>query len=211
MIIPNFESSYQHGWQISRINFMNKILPYDFFEDKTVLELGAFNGFIGNFCHVNGAKVTCVEGREENANGIRTTFPHLNVFCDNLDTKKWKYGKFDIIINYGLLYHLENFHKEFLINCIKNSKTMLLESVIFDSFEDEIYFRHEEGIDQSLSPRGGTPSTLFVENILKSQNTKYEKFTSSELNYGAHYYDWIDKNSKHFDGYSRRMWKVENN
>ena len=45
---------------------------------------------------------------------------------------------------------------------------MFFETVIYDSFEDEIYFRQEEGIDQSLTPLGGTPSTSYVENILSN-------------------------------------------
>ena len=162
----------------------------------------------------------CIEGRPENVENIKRDYPNVTAEVANLDSTDWEWGHYDIIINFGLYYHLENFHKEHLINCINNCDLMFFESVIYDSFESEIYFRTENGIDQSLSPVGGTPSTSFVENIFNEMQCDYKKYSDSSLNSLAslgdnnfqnmytHHYDWLDTNSKIFNQWSRRFWII---
>jgi hypothetical protein len=86
---------------------------------------------------------------------------------------------------------------------------MFFETVIYDSFDSEIFFKEENGDDQSLSYIGGTPSTSYIENIFDSNNVKYTKFNNSELNGHPHFYNWEDVNSKIFDLHSRRFWIIE--
>lgn len=203
------KSNYFTNWQNNRINFILEKYDESFFENKKILELGSFNGYIGNFFKQDmKADVTCVEGRTENIFNILFTYPELKLFQMNLDTPHWNLGKFDIIINFGLFYHLEHFHKEHLRNCIENSDLMFFESVIYDSDEDELFFREEIGPDQSLSSQGGSPSTSFVENIFAENNCNYTKYCDHELNGDNHHYDWTDINSKNLDQYARRFWIV---
>ena len=117
-----------------------------------------------------------------------------------------KNGIFDLTI---LLRSLEKFHKEHLVNCINNCDLMFFESVIYDSFKSEIYFRNERGDDQSLTDVGGTPSTLFVEDILKENNVNYEKFKDSSLNNYEHKYDWPDTGFRIFNQFHRRFWIIK--
>ena len=91
-------------------------------------------------------------------------------------------------------------------NCINNCDLMFFETVVYDSFESGIYFRYEEGYDQSLSNNGGTPSTSYVENIFKSNNKNYEKFKDSSLNAYSHFYDWEDTGNNIFHQNQRRFW-----
>ena len=167
------KTSYHPDWQVNRINFILSKYPADFFKGKRILELGAYNGYIGAYFSALGAEVHCVEGRQENVDKIKKDYPNVTVECADLDTSIWNFGKWDIIINFGLVYHLENFHKEHLINCINNCDLMFFESVIYDSFKPELYFRNENGDDQSLTNKGGTPSTSYVENIFKELGTEY--------------------------------------
>lgn len=206
------ESSYQSEWQNNRIKFVLSKYPNDFFNGKKVLELGSFNGYIGSYFNEIGSEVLSLEGRESNVANIKNDYPNLEVQHANLDTPDWIWGKWDIIINFGLYYHLEKFHKEHLKNCVANCDLMFFETVIYDSFESEIHFRNESGADQSLSNVGGTPSTSYVENILTETNASFTKFCNSELNGGPgapQHYDWEDKNSKIFDMWSRRFWIIE--
>jgi 2-polyprenyl-3-methyl-5-hydroxy-6-metoxy-1,4-benzoquinol methylase len=205
------QSTYYPEWQNNRINFILSNIPLEFFEGKRVLELGSHNGYISAFFKKLGCDVLALEGRPENILDIKQNYPDLNIQLANLDTPEWLWGDWDIIINFGLYYHLQQYHKEHLVNCIKNCKLMLFESVIFDSFESEIFFRQEEGRDQSLSNIGGTPSTSYVENILKENNTEFTKFSNPKLNGGLHHYDWIDFNSKQYNMFSRRFWIVKTN
>ena len=85
---------------------------------------------------------------------------------------------------------------------------MFFESVIYDSYENEIYFREEGGNDQSMSRLGGTPSTSYVEDIFKEEKVKYTKYTNEELNHSGHHYNWPDTGQKRFDSWSRRFWVV---
>jgi len=206
---------YHPEWQNARIEFIINQLGTNFFNNKTVLELGAYNGYIGNYISKLGANVTSVEGRQENVDYILMKYPHLKPICADLDVTNWQFGKYDIIINFGLFYHLQNNHKEHLINCINNCNTMFFETVVFDSFDSEINYRNEQGDDQSLSTIGGTPSTSYVEHIFKKLNVNFTKYTDWRLNagpgpYSFHHYDWKDTNSKILDPFARRMWIVNN-
>jgi len=202
------ETHYNPDWQINRINFILERYPEEFFKGKRILELGSYNGYIGARFAEMGAIVHCIEGRPENVQYIKDNYPNVTVELADLDTTDWKFGKWDVIINFGLVYHLQNCHKEHLTNCIQNTNLMFLESVIYDSDEPEIFTRHEIGADQSLSEFGGTPSTSYVENILSEYSIFYTKYANSELNGGPHHYDWVDVNSKVLDQYARRFWII---
>ena len=209
-MIPEPNSlNYLGLWQNTRIKFMLELYPSNFFKNKRILELGAFDGYLGNyFRSILGADVTLVEGREEHCNNIRRNYPLLNVKNYNLDTIEWPFGKYDIIINFGLYYHLENFHKEHLINCIRHCDLMFFESVIHDSIIPKIEFKHERGNDQSLSEIGGVPTTSYVENIFKEENCKFTKYTDKKLNAYSHRYDWVENNSDVLYDFYRRFWTV---
>jgi 2-polyprenyl-3-methyl-5-hydroxy-6-metoxy-1,4-benzoquinol methylase len=202
-------SWYYSEWQNARLKFILSKYPKEFFKGKRILELGACNAFFSAYFKSLGADVLAIEGREENIKKIKEQYSELNVEQSNLDTSEWSWGKWDIIINFGLYYHLENFHKEHLNNCINNCDLMFFESVIYDSDESEIFFRQEEGYDQSLTSLGGTPSTLYVENIFKNSNKYYEIFKNKELNGEFHHYDWQDANTKKLDAFARRFWIVK--
>lgn len=203
------DTTYFPTWQKNRIKFILSKYSKEFFKGKTILELGCYNGYIGAYFSELGAKVHCVEGRSSNVDMINKNYPNLSVELFDLDTDVWKWGEYDIIINFGLFYHLEKFHTEHLSNCIDNSKMMFFESVIFDSDDSEIYFRNEKGDDQSLSEQGGTPSTSYVENILHIKNVSFTKYCDVSLNDHQHHYNWNDKNSKKLDKFARRFWIIE--
>ena len=203
--------NYHPEWQNNRINYLVKHYGKEFFKNKKVLELAPCNGYIGNALHQLGAIISQAEGRQGNVEYIKSKYPHLTVIQKDLDTPDWDMGKYDIIVNFGLMYHLQNYHKELLVNCIKNCDDLILESVIFNSNDAEIYFREEGGFDQSLSGIGGTPSTSYIENILKECGTVYEKHTSASLNGNNHHYDWPDTNSKILNIWARRLWTIKTN
>jgi len=203
------DTFYYAEWQQNRINFILSKYSEKFFIGKRVLELGAYNGYIGARLALMGAEVHCIEGRPENVANIKNDYPQLTVEVANLDSSEWKWGKWDIIINFGLYYHLENYHKEHLKNCINICDLMFFESVIYDSDASEILFREETGDDQSLTSMGGIPSTSYVEEIFKINNKNYEIFKNKELNGNLHHYDWNDANTKKLDVFARRFWIVK--
>lgn len=200
------QTTYHADWQQNRINFILSKYPKEFFKGKRILEVGAYNGYIGAYFNTLGAEVHCLEGRTENVVNIMNDYPNITAEVANLDTDEWVWDKWDIIINFGLYYHLEKFHKEHLQNCISNCNLMFFETVVYDSKEPEIYFRTEQGDDQSLTTIGGTPSTSYVENILKENVVTYKKYTDPFLNNYQHKYDWPDTGFKVFNQFHRRFW-----
>ena len=202
------QTTYHPDWQQNRINFILSKYPKEFFKGKRILEVGAYNGYIGAYFNALGAEVHCLEGRVENVVNIMNDYPNITAEVANLDTDEWKWGKWDIIINFGLYYHLEKFHKQHLINCLNNCDLMFFETVIYDSNDSEIYFRSEQGDDQSLTSIGGTPSTSYVENILNESGKVYKKYTDPFLNNYQHKYDWPDSGNKMFNQFYRRFWIV---
>jgi hypothetical protein len=202
------ETNYHKNWQQNRIDFILSKYPKEFFKGKRILELGAYNGYIGAYFSSLGANVHCLDGRIENVVNIKNDYPNVKADVANLDTPDWIWGHWDIIINFGLYYHLEKFHKEHLVNCINNCDLMFFETVVYDSFDDKIFFRPEYGDDQSLSTIGGTPTTSHVENIFKQTNVNYTKYSDSFLNGNNHHYNWVDTGNNIFDEWARRFWIV---
>ena len=86
------ETSYHSDWQINRINFILSKYPADFFKGKRILELGAFNGYIGAYFESLGATVHCVEGRPENVESIKQNYPQVTSECFDLDSPEWNWG-----------------------------------------------------------------------------------------------------------------------
>lgn len=75
------------------------------FQSKTLLELGAGHGQIGNAFHTLGAMVTSSDARKEYVENIKQAYPHLETVALDAD-KDTIPKKYDIIVHWGLLYHL---------------------------------------------------------------------------------------------------------
>jgi hypothetical protein len=146
---------------------------------------------------------------------MKNWYPMVSVEQADLDRPDWVWGKWDIIINFGLFYHLEKFHKEHLINCINNCDLMLFETVIYNTPISTLAFKEEQNTeyyDQSLSGRAGIPSTKYVEDIFKQCGVEYEKVIDGSLNAKHHSYDWVDLDYEtpfNPDTWQRRFWIVK--
>ena len=125
-----FHYSYE-DWRLKRINKILELYGIEFFENKTVLELGGGHGDIGAFFADLGARVLCLDGRAQNVNFARLKHRNIHNFqCRqfDLETDFSEFGKFDLIINFGLIYHLKNVNKH-LECCFRMSDDILIESV----------------------------------------------------------------------------------
>jgi hypothetical protein len=201
-------SDYNKEWQENRIKLILSLYDESFFKGKKILELGAFHGDIGNYFSKLGADVTCVDGLRSNYVVMRNKYPNVKSINGDLDTSDWDFGKFDIIINFGLFYHLEENHEAHLKNCLNNCDLLFFESVILDSNDSKIYYREESGIDQSLSEVGGTPSAKYVEDIFANFDVNHKRYDDVMLDSYPHSYSWPDMNTGIHDGYKRRFWIV---
>lgn len=206
-----FDGHY-NDWRVKRINFIEKLYGKSFFRDTTILELGCGHGHIGRYLQNQlGARVTFADSRLEHLDVIKGVMPNADTVCFDQNSP-WDLGrKFDLIIHWGVLYHLDNWRQD--LECAVNHSSMIfLESEVCDSedFEFEIKLPAVEGYDQDCGEYSTRPSAAAIEDKLIECNLLYRRFDSPELNSEFHCYDWESTNSNKWTQGQRRFWIVSN-
>jgi FkbM family methyltransferase len=120
---------------------------------STALDAGCGVGFFGKILQDAGLSVRAFDGRIENVEEARSRFPQVSFERGNVENPDIrKLGQFDLVLCFGLLYHLEN---PFL--AIRNlyaltGKCLLLESMCFPGEDPWMLLREEPNReDQSLT------------------------------------------------------------
>lgn len=199
-------------WQSKRLTFVLNIMGDAFFKNKNVLELGCYQGGISKMLTNLGANVTAVEGFSKNINKCRKNYPEINFIQFDLDQDNddWNFDEhYDVIIHWGLLYHLR-YPEKSINKCIKHCDYLFLESLVVDN-EEKIFSTVPEkniyGTDQSIHELGTRLSESMIESYL--ENTKFTRYDNSSLN--SRYqpeYDFVTKNTNNI---YRRFWIVSCN
>jgi hypothetical protein len=200
------------GWRETRINKIQQIFGKEFFKNKTVLELACGYGYLGKYFREElGSIVTFAEGQRSYLEEIEKLNPGLDtseIICLDQD-KPWSLNrKFDVIVHFGVMYHLDNWKQD--LECTANhTDLIILESEIFDSDgpESELKIIDIDSYDQALNRVATIPSAAYVESELTKHGFKFTRYDDRELNYNQHHYDWIQNNQKtgHVRG-QRRFW-----
>jgi SAM-dependent methyltransferase len=120
---------------------------------RTAIDVGCGFGYMSAFLHSLGLRVTAVDGRNENIQEARRRSPDVHFETANAEgTALRSMGRFDLVLCFGLLYHLEN---PFL--AIRNlhaltSELLLIESMVFPGSEPVMGLVDEPQVeDQSLN------------------------------------------------------------
>lgn len=200
-----FKGHYDN-WTISRMNCIKKYIPVEYFKSKKILELGSGYAHVAIKFIELGAIVDCSDARKEHIEYINKTYPDIKTLIIDADNDIIT-DKYDIILHWGLLYHLNNieFHLE---NVSKNCNILLLESEVCDSNDSDLCISiYEYGDDQSFNNKGSRPSEKYVEKILEKNGFKFKIIKDSILNTDyPHIYDWEITNNKEFKSGMRRFW-----
>ena len=176
-------------WIKSRVAGIKKYIPDAAFQSKTLLELGSGHGKIGHAFHSLGAIVTSSDARKEYVEYIKQTYPHLDTVALDAD-KDTIPKKYDIIVHWGVLYHLAEI-EEHLEDVSKNCDILLLETEVYDSDEDHFYMpTHEAGFDQAFHGIGIRPTQNYVERLLREYGFNVRCIKDPILNTDVHRYDW---------------------
>jgi len=204
-----FSGHYDH-WILSRMNGIQKYVKPGFFQSKTLLELGGGYAHVGNKFHELGALVTTSDARQEHLDVVHIKYPHLNTLrIDAEHLNKMNIGiteKYDIILHWGLLYHLQEIEKH-LEQITKHCDILLLETEVSDSSEDTFFnLVPEEGFDQAFHLFGMRPTPSYVERILDKNGFHFQIIKDPILNSGYHHYDWEIKETKTWRYGLRRFW-----
>jgi SAM-dependent methyltransferase len=186
---------YYDDWQKNRINKIEQIFGKEYFKDKTILEVACGYGDIGKYFRENlGSNVTFAEGRKEHLPFIMENNPGSKVIELNQENL-WDLGeKFDIVIHFGVTYHLDNWKQDF--ECAMNhaKSVMIYETEIADSKNPfgEFKFKDIDGYDQALSESKicTRPSAAYVENEIQRLGGTFVRYDDADLNANIHTYSW---------------------
>jgi SAM-dependent methyltransferase len=215
-----FEQHYTE-WREKRIAKIEKIFGTDYFKNKNILEVGCGYGQIGKHFRGLGADVEFTEGREEHLPFIKENNPGCAVYHTNHD-EPWNLNKkYDVLIHFGLLYHLTNWQQD--LQCaFKHADIVILETEILDSLKEDGHYNARDGggYDQALptSYYAVRPSALFVEKVIRENGFSFTRYDDQDLECTYHTYVWKET-GKHDElgGYfpgsiaTRRFWVCKKN
>ena len=200
-----FEQHYIK-WRISRMNGIKKYISPDYFKSKTLLELGCGHADVGNMFHDLGAIVSSSDARKEHIEYAKHKYPHINTLlidCDNDSINE----KYDIIVHWGLLYHLAEIEVH-LEKVAQKCDILFLETEVADSDDKDFYLSNTEYpyYDHAFNNKGIYPSPYYVEKILQKNGFNFKLIKDPILNTDSHYYDWDITNTKTRRCGFRRFW-----
>src|SRR5712664_544680 len=137
---------------------VNKLKPV--LNLSTALDAGCGVGFFSKILQEAGLEVHAFDGRTENVEQARARFPGISFAQGDVENPEIrKLGEFDLVLCFGLLYHLEN-----PFSAIRNLRTvtrkgLLLESMCLPDQKPWMLLRKELSLeDQSLTDVAFYPS-----------------------------------------------------
>ena len=205
-------------WRMKRINKMLDIFGVDYFVGKKILVLGDGLGHIGAFFADIGAEVLSVEGKRQNVNIAKLKYRGLenfNIIDFDLRNDFTHLGRFDLIINFGLIEVMDKEGIQNLLKCcVKMSNKILVDTIVLDSLDLREGFEIERGkeTDGSLDNVTILISPSFIERFFEENDFKIKRFFDSDLNsVGIRYYDWNHGTKIKKKDSLRRFWLFEKN
>lgn len=215
---------FYDDWTRRRVTRIINIFGSSWFNNKTILELGAAHGDIGIEFLRLGADVTFSDARIEHLTSITDRLKPFGYIpkCVSINqNKEYNLSKmFDLVLHLGTLYHIENW-KQDLQSVMSHTNMMILETIVDPS--------------QGKVPQTNMPHPVYgpyncknshftqeqVEQHLKDLGCKYVRFDDPSLNSTGwinkdskdnHWYNWTYENfeSMKDEGFNqyRRMWLV---
>lgn len=138
-------------------------------EGKRLIDVGAGIGNLARFFVEKKCDVVCVEGRSENVDVLRKRLPVVESYVLDVNKESLKkFGDFEIVFSYGLLYHTSK--PSFALNnlALICNELLILETCICDSRYPQVRFVHDPSTrNQALDGIGCRPSPGFVVETLK--------------------------------------------
>lgn len=144
-------------------------------ELTTALDAGCGLGFFSQTLHECGLKVLGVDGRETNVKEAARRYPEVTFETRDIeDSSTAKIGKFDFVLCFGLLYHLENPLRAMRHLRALTGKVLLLESMCLPDVLPFALLREESALDdQSLTNLAFYPSEGCIVKMLYGSGFKW--------------------------------------
>ena len=207
-----FQASYD-AWRATRINKLLEIYGLEWFAGKRVIELGCGHADIGAFLAEIVASVLCIDGRQENLTFAKLKHRKvsgLEYLLADLDGPFPELGRCDLLIHFGLLYHLNDVDAH-LAQCWAVADEILLESVVCDSLDPQkiVYLGRDRAVNsRGLHGKQNRPSPFYIERLATAAGYEIQRCFTGDLNSGMFVYDWPHKDNGDLGGFAkRRMWR----
>jgi len=129
-----------------------------------VLDVGAGPGHLAQFFVARGCDVVSADARAENIVRMHELYPEHVGYVEDVEVADFsKYGRFDVVFCYGLLYHLENPIGALRAMSAVCDRLLLLETVVVDSTRAILRLEDEYlSANQALRGLAHRPSPAWV-------------------------------------------------
>lgn len=187
----NWGCSIYEEWSARRVGKLVQVLGADWFPGKRVLDVGTGHGMNGKNIAALGANVVFTDARPTYVETLKKDGFEAYVM-DN--EKEWTVdGPFDLIIHWGLLYHVDHWRQD--IRCaMERTPLLCLETCIATGTDPHEELKiHEKltSLDHAVSGVGTIMSAVCMENYLTEQNLSYTRYDDADLNVARHHcYNW---------------------
>lgn len=206
-----FCGSWYEGWRNARIIKLCKILGgKEWFKGKSVLELGCGHGHVGVMLKRWGADVLLTDGREWCVEATNYYWPDMDVRLVD-QTKPYSLGNFDLVIHWGITYHLPpDKWKEDLKCAFGHGKKICYECEVVDWANDNFAEAcPDEGLDKSLSGVGTKISTRTLEKSFRELGYRWKRYDDEDLDTGSSRYSWVEEDNGNWFPGQRRFWMLK--
>lgn len=182
---------------------------FKFFYFKKVLDLGCGYADLSLALHRLGSDCTALDAREAHLKIVNKKCPTIKTVKHDLD-RGWIFKKdqFDMILDLGLLCHINNYEEHLKSVC--NSTThLILETAVCDSEDlttNTLIAENKSIYDLSANGNGSRPSTAAIERVLRECGMSFQRIDDSKFNAGTHTYNWQPKNNNDTSLNNRRIW-----
>ncbi len=205
-----FEDHYS-TWNTNRYLEIMKSLGGGEVGTFNILEISAGYANLGRYFLELGCDVTCTDGRAEYVQEMRTRYPSIKAEVLNLEDLYPLLPKFNVVIHFGVLYHLADPLRHFdNFLSVQDFDHLFLETEVSNYSDPNFVLKiKEEGYDQALNGIGGRPTSAGIERILSKHNLEFRRIDSTSLNSPPHSYDWNE--SETLETYRigmRRFWHI---
>jgi SAM-dependent methyltransferase len=178
-------------WSRKRVAKTAQILGTAWFPGKRVLDVACGHGMNGKGLAALGADVLFTDARQHHVDVLKADGFNAEVM-DN--EKEWTVqGTFDLVIHWGLLYHVDNW-KQDIRNAMEHTPLLCLETLIStgsDPNEEIKVIEKLETQDHAVSGIGTIMPAIVFENYVTSLGCTFQRYDDSDMTVHSHHcYDW---------------------
>src|SRR5258708_16574051 len=183
---------HHEDWNRKRVKAIIDHYGYQSFHNKTILDLGSYDGEIAAAFVRLGAHVHCVDARQENLEEIYKKHKYLGLIKADLDNE-WPFTgqKFDFVFSLGLLCHLKNYEKHIKDICSVSENIVLETEVLDTSNTDEKIVIYEDKLvkDLSFNGEGSVINAINIQNKLSEIGATFKRINEKKINSRSYVYD----------------------